>query len=126
MKEPKFFFPHATGAAAKPGYILILNTYQATIPGLYTEESGPGEGYNSPKGPTLTYRQIHTTTGLDYDNVSTELVGFIKAGIMAPNTKSLSESSCTCLNPKFQSKRMSINLLGTKRSDCCLCEQSKG
>ncbi|KAI8326436.1 Cullin-domain-containing protein [Martensiomyces pterosporus] len=115
--ELKLFLPHATGAAAKLGYTLILNTYQATILALFTEESGPGEGYDSPQGPTLTCRQIQTATGLDYDTVSAELTVFIKAGIMASNTKTLSERSRICLNPKFQSKRISINLAGIKRSE---------
>ncbi|KAI8318265.1 hypothetical protein GQ54DRAFT_314653 [Martensiomyces pterosporus] len=52
--ELKLFLPHATGAAAKLGYKLILNTHQVTIFALFTEVSGPGEGYNSPQGPTLT------------------------------------------------------------------------
>ncbi|KAJ1955589.1 ubiquitin ligase (cullin) of SCF, partial [Dipsacomyces acuminosporus] len=114
--ELKLYLPGARGAAAKSGYNLILNTYQATIIMLFNEESGPGKGYGSAQGPTLTCSQIESLTKLDEDEVRNELTTFIKAGILisVDKKKALDSSSSVRLNDRFRPKRTTINLSGTR------------
>ncbi|KAJ2137003.1 ubiquitin ligase (cullin) of SCF [Coemansia sp. RSA 788] len=116
--EIRMFFPKATGPAAKAGYMFQVSTFQLAILMLFNQDSGPGTGYESADGPTLTFDQIVAATELDKDIVLDELALFCKARVMNSNTANkATEKSQYTLNAGFKSKQMRINLSRAKKSD---------
>ncbi|KAJ2322677.1 ubiquitin ligase (cullin) of SCF, partial [Coemansia sp. RSA 2681] len=123
--EIKLFFPNATGPAAKSGYIFHLTTYQLAILLLFSAESGPGTGYGTPSGPTLTYEQVLAATGLNDEIVLGELEVFCKARVLnssgtgdasSPPT-AVSKSASYSLNVDYKSKHLRVNLANMKKSE---------
>ncbi|KAJ2018673.1 ubiquitin ligase (cullin) of SCF [Coemansia sp. S16] len=119
--EIKLFLPNATGPAAKNGYIFQLTTYQLVILLLFSAESGPGTGYGTPAGPTLTYAQLLAATGLGEDIVLGELEIFCKARVlnssMGLGSDAVSTSATYSLNVDFKSKHLRVNLANMKKSE---------
>ncbi|KAJ2702330.1 ubiquitin ligase (cullin) of SCF [Coemansia sp. IMI 203386] len=113
--EIKMFFPKATGPAAKAGYIFHVSTFQLAILMLFSDESGPGTGYDSPNGPTLTLEQITQATGLSVDIVKPELEIFCKARVLISSNSKINSESKFMLNANFKSKHLRINLAVTKK-----------
>ncbi|KAJ2157342.1 ubiquitin ligase (cullin) of SCF [Coemansia sp. RSA 552] len=114
--ELKIFFPKATGAAAKTGYLFSVTTYQLAILLLFNADSGPGTGYDSEDGPTLSFSQIMAATELDNEIIQMELDMFVRARVLNSDTPGkVNENSKLTLNSGFRSKRMKINLATTKR-----------
>ncbi|KAJ1942154.1 ubiquitin ligase (cullin) of SCF, partial [Linderina pennispora] len=99
--EIKMFFPRATGPAAKAGYTFQVTTYQLAILMLFNEESGPGTGYDSPNGPTLTWVQIAGATGLDDDTIEGEMDVLCKARVLSCSTPKPGKGSRFTLNGGF-------------------------
>ncbi|KAJ1862309.1 ubiquitin ligase (cullin) of SCF [Coemansia sp. RSA 2703] len=115
--EIKMFFPKATGAAAKSGYIFSVTTFQLAILMMFNAESGPGTGYDTITGPTLTMSQIVQETGLEESAVKGELEVFCKAQIMKSSNGKVNGDSKFVLNADFKSKRMRLNLSAAKKSE---------
>ncbi|KAI9502016.1 ubiquitin ligase (cullin) of SCF [Coemansia spiralis] len=115
--EIKMFFPKATGPAAKAGYQLQVSTYQLTILLLFSADSGPGTGYDSPSGPSLTFDQIIAATGLDKETVQSEMELFVKARLFNSSNGKADEASTFTLNADFKSKRLRINLAAVKKPE---------
>ncbi|KAJ2470555.1 ubiquitin ligase (cullin) of SCF [Coemansia sp. RSA 2322] len=118
--EIKIFFPNATGPAAKSGYMFQVTTYQLVILLLFNAESGPGTGYDSAAGPTLTFAQIVAATGLGDEIVKSELEVFCKARMLnssGANSSVVDTKGSYTLNADFKSKRLRINLAGTKKPE---------
>ncbi|PIA15499.1 Cullin-domain-containing protein [Coemansia reversa NRRL 1564] len=116
--EIKMFFPKATGSAAKAGYLFQVSTYQLAILLLFNADSGPGTGYDSEDGPTLTFDQIVTATELTKEAVAGELEVFCKARVLNSSADNkISEDASFTLNSGFKSKRLRINLSGLKKPE---------
>ncbi|KAJ2724476.1 ubiquitin ligase (cullin) of SCF [Coemansia sp. Benny D115] len=115
--EIKMFFPKAVGPAAKAGYIFQVTTYQLAILMMFNAESGPGTGYDSPSGPTLTMAQIAQSTGLDNESIKAEMDIFCKARVINTSNNKVNEDSKFVLNPDFKSKRMRLNLAVSKKQE---------
>ncbi|KAJ1666278.1 ubiquitin ligase (cullin) of SCF [Coemansia sp. RSA 1813] len=113
----KMFFPKAKGATAKLGYQFQVSTYQLTILLLFNASSGPGTGYGSPIGPSLTVAQIVAATGIETDAVKSELEIFVKAHLLISSNKKIDNSSSFNLNPDYKSKRLRLNLAGIKKPE---------
>ncbi|KAJ2551349.1 ubiquitin ligase (cullin) of SCF [Coemansia sp. RSA 1933] len=113
----KMFFPKAKGATAKVGYQFQVTTYQLAILLLFNATSGPGTGYGSPIGPSLTLAQISTATGIDAEIVRGELEVFAKAHLINSTNKKVASTSVFSLNPDYKSKRLRLNLAGIKKPE---------
>ncbi|KAJ1735990.1 ubiquitin ligase (cullin) of SCF [Coemansia biformis] len=113
----KVFFPGATGAAAKTGYVFTVSTYQLAILLLFNADSGPGTGYGTEAGPSLTLAQIMAATELDRDLVESEMDVFCKARVLTSSTGKVSDDARFALNGGFKSKKLRMNLAGLKRPD---------
>ncbi|KAJ2907825.1 ubiquitin ligase (cullin) of SCF, partial [Coemansia aciculifera] len=120
--EIKMFFPNATGPAAKNGYIFQLTTYQLVILLLFSAESGPGTGYGTPTGPTLSYPQLVTATGLNDEIMQGELEVFCRARVLNSSTggvgsDAVSKTATYSLNVDYKSKHLRVNLANMKKSE---------
>ncbi|KAJ1960780.1 ubiquitin ligase (cullin) of SCF [Dipsacomyces acuminosporus] len=115
--EIKMFFPKTTGPAAKTGYMFQVTTYQLAILLLFSAESGPGTGYDSSDGPTLTWDQIAQATGLDNDSIMSEMDVLCKARVLISSSGNPTTSSSFRLNSGFKSKKLRINLATTKKPE---------
>ncbi|KAJ2401433.1 ubiquitin ligase (cullin) of SCF [Coemansia sp. RSA 2559] len=113
----KMFFPKAKGATAKVGYQFQVSTYQLTILLLFNANSGPGTGYGSPTGPSLTIAQIVAATGIERDAVQSELEVFVKAHLLNSSNKKVTDASVFSLNPDYKSKRLRLNLAAIKKPE---------
>ncbi|KAJ2846193.1 ubiquitin ligase (cullin) of SCF, partial [Coemansia erecta] len=113
--EIKMFFPKATGPAAKTGYIFSVTTFQLAILMLFNDESGPGTGYDSPNGPTLSMEQIFQATGLDNDSIKSELEIFCKARVLVSSNNKINAESKFTLNGGYKSKHLRVNLAVAKK-----------
>ncbi|KAJ1937910.1 ubiquitin ligase (cullin) of SCF, partial [Linderina pennispora] len=108
--EIRLFLPQAKGIAARTGYTVIVTTYQLAILGMFTAESGPGTGYDSVKGPTLTCGQVKEGTKMTEEQTLAELDYLIKSRIFVATNKVLSPSTRVRFNDRFQSKQLRVNL----------------
>ncbi|KAJ1902069.1 ubiquitin ligase (cullin) of SCF [Kickxella alabastrina] len=117
--EIKMFFPKATGPAAKAGYIFMVSTYQLAILMLFNAESGPGTGYDSPSGPTLTLSQISQATGLDNSTITSEIDSICRARVLIGSNSDNEPTDDTTykLNADFKSKRLRVNFAGAKKQE---------
>ncbi|KAJ1939121.1 ubiquitin ligase (cullin) of SCF, partial [Linderina macrospora] len=79
--EIRLFLPTAKGAAGRNGYTVIVTTYQLAIFGMFTADSGPGTGYDSAKGPTLTCAEVQKGTDMTKDQTIAELTYLVKSRI---------------------------------------------
>ncbi|KAJ1736775.1 ubiquitin ligase (cullin) of SCF [Coemansia sp. Benny D160-2] len=113
----KMFFPKAKGASAKVGYQFQVTTYQLAILLLFNAADGPGTGYGSSLGPSLTMPQIVDATGIDEDVVRGELEIFVKARLVNSTNGKVDAASVFSLNPDYKSKRLRLNLAGLKKPE---------
>ncbi|KAJ2751648.1 ubiquitin ligase (cullin) of SCF, partial [Coemansia nantahalensis] len=113
----KIFFPGATGAAAKTGYVFTVSTYQLAILLLFNADSGPGTGYGTEQGPALTLAQIMAATEMDQEQVDAEMDVFCKARVLESSTGKVDAAARFALNGGFKSKKLRINLAGLRRPD---------
>ncbi|KAJ2211820.1 ubiquitin ligase (cullin) of SCF, partial [Coemansia sp. RSA 1813] len=113
----KFYFPHFTGRASKTGYTLVLNMYQLAILTLFTEPSGLGTGYGSPKGPCLTIGQIFQATQMSTARLQSEVRMLTKAKILVfvDATSEMDSSATLLLNNRFNPKNKYIDISAMRR-----------
>ncbi|ORX71770.1 Cullin-domain-containing protein [Linderina pennispora] len=92
------------------GYTVIVTMYQLAILGMFTAESGPGTGYDSVKGPTLTCGQVKEGTKMTEEQTLAELDYLIKSRLFVATNKVLGPSTRVRFNDRFQSKQLRVNL----------------